>query len=133
MLLVYYLPIWFQAIKGVSAVRSGIMNIPMVLSLVVSSIIAGGLITATGYYTPFMIASSILMSIGAGLITTFERDTGHAKWIGYQTLYGLGVGLGMQQAGMAAQTVLSKQDIPTGTALMFFAQSLGGALFISVG
>ncbi|KAI9877355.1 MAG: hypothetical protein M1830_004161 [Pleopsidium flavum] len=133
MLLVYYLPIWFQAVKGVSAVKSGIMTIPLILSLVVASIIGGGLITATGYYTPFMIVSSILMSIGAGLITTFKTDTGHAKWIGYQTLLGLGLGLGMQQAGMAAQTVLSKQDIPIGTALMFFAQSLGGAIFVSIG
>jgi len=29
MLLVYYLPIWFQAVKGASAVESGIMNLPL--------------------------------------------------------------------------------------------------------
>ena len=133
MLLVYYLPLWFQAIRGVSAVKSGIMNIPLVLSLVVGSIVAGGSVTATGYYTPFMIASAILMSVGSGLLTTFQQNTGHAKWIGYQTLYGFGVGLGMQQAAMGAQTVLPKGDVPTGVSLMFFAQSLGGALFVSVG
>ncbi|MCJ1247227.1 hypothetical protein MMC30_004441 [Trapelia coarctata] len=73
------------------------------------------------------------MSVGAGLVTTFTRDTGHAQWIGYQVLFGFGLGLGYQQAGIAAQTVLSKEDIPTGVALMFFAQALGGAVFVSIG
>lgn len=132
-LIVYYLPIWFQAIKGASAVKSGVMNLPMILGLVVASIMGGGLVTALGYYTPFMIASSILMSIGAGLITTFTPETGHPEWIGYQVLFGFGIGIGMQQSNMAAQTILSKKDIATGAALMFFALSFGGALFISVG
>lgn len=132
-LIVYYLPIWFQAIKGASAVKSGIMSIPMLLSLVIAGIMAGGLVTALGYYTPFMIASAILMSIGAGLLTTFTPETSHPKWIGYQVIFGFGIGLGMQQSNMAVQAILSKKDIPTGAALMFFAQSLGGAIFVSVG
>ncbi|KAJ6544229.1 putative HC-toxin efflux carrier [Mycena capillaripes] len=132
-ILVYYLPIWFQAIKGVSAVKSGIDNLPMILSLVVSSLLAGGIITAVGYYTPFMIISTVFMGVGAGLISTFGVNTGHAHWIGYQVIYGLGIGFGMQQPIMAAQTVLSLQDIPTGTSLIMFAQTLGGALFVSVG
>jgi len=49
LLLVYYLPIWFQAVKGASAFKSGIMNIPMVLSLVLVSIISGILVTVVGY------------------------------------------------------------------------------------
>ncbi|KAF7302872.1 Major facilitator superfamily transporter [Mycena kentingensis (nom. inval.)] len=133
-IMVYYLPIWFQAIKGVSAVKSGIDNIPMILSLVIASLIAGGVITAIGYYTPFLILSSILMGVGAGLLTTFEATgTGHAKWIGYQVIYGLGVGFGMQQPLMAVQTVLNIEDVPIGTSLIIFMQTLGGALFVSVG
>ncbi|KAK8256260.1 major facilitator superfamily domain-containing protein [Phyllosticta capitalensis] len=132
-ILTYYLPIWFQAIKGVSAVKSGIMNLPMILSLVALSMIAGVSITLIGYYVPFMIASSILMSIGAGLLSTFQVNTGHAKWIGYQVFFGAGVGLGMQQTLIAVQTALPVADVPVGTATMMFAQALGGALFISVG
>ena len=89
--------------------------------------------TALGYYTPFMIASSVLMAIGAGLISLFEVDTGKAAWIGYQVLYGAGVGFGMQQALIAAQTVLHIDDVPVGTALIMFMQTLGGALFVSIG
>ena len=49
LLLVYFLPIWFQAVKGASAVKSGIMNLPMVLTLVLVSIISGVGVTVIGY------------------------------------------------------------------------------------
>jgi hypothetical protein len=49
LLLVYYLPIWFQAVKGASAVKSGIMNIPMILTLVIVSILSGLFVTKVGY------------------------------------------------------------------------------------
>lgn len=132
MVIIYFLPIWFQAIKGVSAVQSGIDILPLVLSLVVSSIIAGILTQKTGYYVPQLIACSIIMAIGAGLLTMLEVGTGHGKWIGYQVVFGFGLGLGMQQAGMAAQASLGKKDVMTGVSLMFFIQGLGGSIFISI-
>ncbi|KAK9366915.1 major facilitator superfamily domain-containing protein [Lipomyces kononenkoae] len=131
--LVYFIPIWFQAIKGVSAVQSGIDTIPLVLSLVVAAIGSGAIITRTGWYNPWMILSSVLMPIGAGLLTTFQVDTGSSKWIAYQFLFGFGLGMGMQQAGLAAQAVLARKDVSIGVSLMFLAQSLGGAVFICVG
>ncbi|KAJ7901369.1 major facilitator superfamily domain-containing protein [Mycena leptocephala] len=131
--LVYLLPIYFQAIKGVSAVESGIQNLPLVLSVVTSSLIAGGIITAIGYYTPFMILASILTSVGAGLLSTFTVHTGHAHWIGYQVIFGLGVGAGIQQPLLVVQAVLDAPDVSIGTSLILFMQTLGGAVFVSVG
>ncbi|KAF7593689.1 hypothetical protein BBP40_010981 [Aspergillus hancockii] len=130
--MLYTLPLWFQAVKNVSAVKSGIDTIPMVLSLVVASILSGGIITATGYYVPWMYVATVLMSVGAGMTTTFKVDTGHAAWIGYQVLFGLGLGSGLQQPSLAAQTVLGEKDVPIGISLMFFSQSLGGAIFICI-
>lgn len=151
-LIVYYLPLWFQAVKvnssfrkqnllllsdlrykGATAVKSGIMTIPFVLALVIGSIFAGGCTQRFGYYAPFMIAGAVIVPIAAGLFTTFHTDTGHAKWIGYQVLIGFGIGLGMQQSAMAAQTCLPKIDVPTGVSLMIFGQQFGGAVFVSVG
>jgi MFS family permease len=131
--MVYYIPIWFQAIKGVSATKSGIMNLPAILGLVIVSMGAGLLVTVLGYYTPFMLASSVFMAIGAGLLSTFETDSNSPKWIGYQFLFGAGVGLGMQQPLVAVQASLAADDVPIGTAIIMFSQTLGGALFISVG
>lgn len=109
------------------------MNLPLIIAVVIVSILAGGLVTACGYYTPFMIASSVIMTIGAGLLTTLETDSNHSKWIGYQALFGIGLGLGMQQPMIVAQTALKVEDIPSGTAIVMFAQTLGGAVFVSVG
>lgn len=132
MIMIYYLPIWFQAIKGVSAVKSGFMTLPIILTLVIANMIGGIVVTRIGYYTPFMIAGSIFMSIGSGLLSTISTTTNHPKWIGYQFIFGLGMGLGMQQPGVAAQAVLTKKDVPTGVSLIFFFRNLGGALFISI-
>jgi MFS family permease len=130
--MLYTLPLWFQAVRGASAVESGIDTIPLVLSLVVGTILSGAIITRTGYYNPWMYVATVLMSTGAGLMTTFKLDTNHSAWIGYQVLFGLGIGTGMQQASLAAQTILPMEEVAIGVSLMFFAQSLGGAVFIAV-
>jgi hypothetical protein len=112
--------------------ESGIRNLPLILSMVLLSIVTGGIVSIIGYYAPFMIASSIILGIGSGLLSTFQVDTGHAKWIGYQILFGCGGGMGMQQTMVAVQASLPTADIPIGTAIMMFSQTLGGALFIAV-
>jgi MFS family permease len=132
MVVVYYVPIWFQAILGVSAVGSGIRTLALVLSLVFGSVLGGGVTFRTGYYTPSMIVGSLILSVGAGLLTTWSVTTKQAQWIGYQVIFGFGLGLGMQQGTMAIQTVLPREDVSTGTALVFFGQSLGGMVAISV-
>jgi hypothetical protein len=130
---VYFLPLWFQAIKDASAIKSGLMVLPLILSLVCGSIICGGLVQLLGYYTPFMYFGSIMMCVGAGLLTTLTTTTNHSKWIGYQVILGLGIGSSFQQANLAVQTVLPHRDVPTGSAMIFFFQTLGGAIFVSVG
>ena len=94
----------------------------------------GGVITQKiGYYVPAMFISPIIMSIGEGLMTTFTRDTDTSRWIAYQFLAGFGLGFAMQTGNLAMQTILPPQDIPSGIAIIFFFQQLGGALFTSVG
>ncbi|KIX96503.1 uncharacterized protein Z520_07769 [Fonsecaea multimorphosa CBS 102226] len=132
MTMVYFLPIWFQAIKGASAVHSGIMNLAAVLGITCASMLAGFATRKIGYFTQWMYLSCILTSVGAGLISTFSTTTAHPKWIGYQAIYGMGLGLGMQQPSVAAQVALARKDVPTGASMMFFAQTLGGSIFVSV-
>ncbi|CAP70297.1 uncharacterized protein PODANS_3_3800 [Podospora anserina S mat+] len=133
LMLVYYVPIWFQTVKQVDPIKSGIYTVPLVLSLVFSSIGSGFATQAIGYYVPSMIVAPILMSIGEGLLSTLTEDSPSSHWIAYQFLAGFGVGFGMQTSGLAVQAVLSKQDMPAGIAINFFVQQLGGAVFTSVG
>jgi hypothetical protein len=130
--LVYWIPIWFQAIKGVSAFKSGVMSLPLILSIVIASIFSGIGTTVIGYNTPFYYTAILLAAVGSGLLTTFQTNTGSPKWIGYQFLCGLGIGLGIQQPLTTVQTVLPLDDIPIGTAIVMFCQTFGGALFVSV-
>lgn len=132
MVLIYYVPIWFQAVKGASAIHSGIMLLPMILALVLMSILGGLFTQKVGYYNPSILVAPILSSIGAGLLTTWNPDTTHSKWIGYQVLYGLGLGMGAQQSSLAVQATLSRNDISIGISIVFFVQQLGGAIFVSV-
>ena len=129
---VYFFPIWFQAIKGVSAWQSGVMLIPFLLGVIFMSIIAGVGVTMIGYYAPPMIGTSIIMSIGAGLSTTLAVNSGHSKWIGYQALLGLGIGMGLQQPLICIQAVLPINDVPIGTGVIMFMQTFGGAIFLAV-
>jgi len=66
-------------------------------------------------------------------MTTFKPDTNHSMWIGYQAIAGIGIGLGMQQPLIAVQTVLDISEVPIGTSVIIFLQTLGGALFVSIG
>ncbi len=113
--------------------QSGIDTIPLVLALVLGAISTGILTSKIGYYTQWMYAAAIIMPIGCGLMMTLDLDSSEGIWIGLQIVAGFGIGIGMQQASVAAQTVLEKQDVPTGVSLIFFGQMLGGAIFISVG
>jgi len=80
-----------------------------------------------------MIASSVITATGAGLLSTLKPESNHSMWIGYQALTGVGIGLGMQQPLIAVQTVLDISQVPIGTSVIIFVQTLGGALFVSIG
>jgi hypothetical protein len=73
------------------------------------------------------------MAIGEGLLTTLTPTAGPALWVPYQLLIGLGIGFGMQTVALAVQATLAREDIPTGIAITFWAQQMGGAIFVSVG
>ena len=92
----------------------------MVLPIVVASIGNGQLVSRIGYYTPSLIFGVCLSAVGAGLLTTLGIHTLDGKWIGYQILYGFGLGCASQAPNMAAQTVLPREDVAIGASLMFF-------------
>jgi hypothetical protein len=95
--------------------------------------LSGVIVIATGYYTPMMIFATIITAIGAGLLTTWTKDSGPGPTLGYQFILGAGLGCGIVQPLIAAQVVLEMDDVPTGTTAMIFFQTLGAAIFISVG
>jgi len=143
LIVVYYIPLYFQGVKGVSATRSGIETLPLLISVVIGSLCGGVLVTVLGYYTPFMIAGTCIFTIGCGLLSTFTPDSSFGTWFGYQVLAGAGIGICLQVYPpyssliqlpiIAVQAVSRTRDVPIATALVMFFQQLGGALFIAIG
>ena len=106
---------------------------PFLIATIVTLLSAGIVVSGFGYYHPFMIASTIITAIGAGLLTTLQASSRSGVWIGYQIMAGLGIGLGTQQPLIASQAVLQEADVPIGTGIICFFQILGPAVFVSVG
>ena len=131
--LTYFLPVWFQAIRGVSALQSGIDMIPYFVVNAVFSLAAGVFVSKVGYATPPAVLGSAVGTVGLGLMTLLRVDTTTAQWVGYQVLTSIGFGISIQQGFTAVQTVLCDEDIAIATAAVVASQSLGGAVFLSVG
>lgn len=125
------LPIWFQSIKNVSATHSGLMVLPTELGMVVFALLSGTLVTITGYYTPFIIMSPILFSIGAGLLSTLKPTSGTGYWFGYQVIMASGAGLGIQNAFMVAQVTVAPGDNVMAVTMVSFVQLLCGAIMLA--
>jgi uncharacterized membrane protein AbrB (regulator of aidB expression) len=87
-----------QSVDGASPIRSGVLNLPLVLALAFGSTVSGIVVSKTGHAAPFMLGGAILSTIATGLIYTFDIVTGLGKWVGYQFFYGIAIGSGFQMA-----------------------------------
>ncbi|CRG92865.1 Putative HC-toxin efflux carrier TOXA [Talaromyces islandicus] len=107
--ILYNIPTYFQAIKGLSPQSSGVRTIPMILATSATSLISSLVISRVGIYQPFLIAGAALASIGAGFIYTFDLNTSLGKQIGYQIIFGVGTGV-VQIPAIVGGTVASDED-----------------------
>ncbi|KAE9366637.1 MFS general substrate transporter [Stipitochalara longipes BDJ] len=132
-LVLYFLPLYFQVIDNVSPIQSGVRNLPLILAITIATVASGVGITVTGRPMPFMIVAGVLGTVGVGLLYTLTIGSSSAKWIGYQVLAGLGIGLGFQVPVSAVQATLPQIDIPSGSAMIIFVQTIGGSFLVSAG
>jgi hypothetical protein len=108
------------------------MYLPLAVALVVVAFAGGPLTTWFGYYNPVLIIGGTFAVVGAGLLTTLELDTPIGKWISYQVIYGIGIGLAFQPPYMAVQTVLTESMVPMALVMLSFAQQLGGIVVLAI-
>lgn len=131
--ILYILPIYFQSVKGASAGNSGVRNLPFVVGASICTVLSGILITVNGHYVPLMVVGSAIATVGVGMLYTLGVDSSSAKWIGYQALTGMGMGLSFQCAVIANQALVKLSDLSTISAITMFFQTMGGAVFVSAG
>ena len=92
----FYLPLYFQAVRDTSATGSALEILPLLISMTISAITTGMLFSVVGYFTPFMIFGAALVAVGAGLLSTFGVDTMLGLCLAYQILVGVGAGVTAQ-------------------------------------
>ncbi|OAG09464.1 MFS general substrate transporter [Paraphaeosphaeria sporulosa] len=131
--LAFYLPLYFQAIQGVSATHSGINMLAYVAPTIVSIGITGALVSKLGHYVPFMVVGAAIGSIAAGFMTRFDADTPTLRWAAIVVVHRIGLGMAQQLPYTALQAVLETADTLTGNAIAIFFWQLGGAVAVSVG
>ncbi|GAA5876984.1 hypothetical protein JCM1840_007089 [Sporobolomyces johnsonii] len=135
LLLTYYIPIYYQAVKHHDATKSGVDILPLMLATVISVVLAGRIVARFGRYWPFLILGPIPGAIGAGLLYTVSPTSSSGKVIGYQILCGVGVGVTMQNGLFAMQAEFRDNPrlVAQATGLASFAQFLGGTISLAIG
>ena len=128
--LIYYLPIYFQSIQGTDPFTSGVRNLPIVVGCLLC-VVTGFLVGQWGIWVPFIVVGAALGTIGCGLCYTFDIGTTSDRWIGFQALAGIGMGMGMQIPIMANQAAVGMADISSVSAITLCFQIIGGSFSVS--
>ncbi|KAF5635010.1 HC-toxin efflux carrier TOXA [Fusarium tjaetaba] len=129
-LTIYYLPMYFQGVKGASPSMSGVMSLPLILSVTIAMMLSGLFITATGRAALSATTGAIIGTIGAGLLYTLATKSSAGEWIGYQIVAGLGWGVALQVPIMMVQASVAPEDLASTTSVILLCQCLGGCLYV---
>ncbi|KAF5664266.1 major facilitator superfamily transporter [Fusarium heterosporum] len=132
LMLSYWLPVYFQAVRGQSPIGSGVSMLPNILASVVFSVVGGIMISKIGYYLPQAVVGTALLTIATGLCSTFDPYTSTGKWVGYQFLAGVGRGLMQQVPYTAIPHSCAHEMIPIAMSFMVLGQYIGGSIFLAL-
>ncbi|MFU8850780.1 MDR family MFS transporter [Micromonospora sp. SL1-18] len=123
---------YFQIGRGYSPTEAGLLTIPMMAGVLLSSIVAGRLITASGRIKPYIVAGSIILVAGFALLGTIDHETPLLVLGAAMFIVGTGVGMTMQNLVLAVQNTVALKDIGAASSSVAFFRSLGGTIGVSV-
>lgn len=124
--LAIWLPVLYEAGRGVSSLHAGILIIAFLLTVVVSQAVEGFIMSYTKRYWHWGFVSPAFLAIGGGLLYKVNIDTSSSRLVGYQIIYGLGVGLTQNVAFVSVQADNEPKDVPAAIAIVSFVQLFGG-------
>ncbi|KAJ3316553.1 hypothetical protein HDU76_001716 [Blyttiomyces sp. JEL0837] len=129
---IFYIPLEFQVVHGHSAFNAGVRMIPLQVSLVIGSVVAGSISTRTGRFVIFCQVGPFLAALGSGLFALWDESSA-SFWqeIVFQLIAGFGTGLVMQTVVMAVQASVHPDNLATATAATNFFRSIGGVVGVS--
>ncbi|MEU4088223.1 MFS transporter [Streptomyces aureus] len=122
---------YFQLARDKSPTMSGVMTIPMIAGLFVSSTVSGQIITKTGRWKYWLVSGGFLVTAGLGLLGTIRYDTAYWHIAIFMALLGLGIGMMMQNLVLSTQNQVAPSDLGAASSTVTFFRSLGGAMGVS--
>lgn len=129
---IIYVPLFAQGVLGMSATNSGLIMIPMFLSLTITSIITGQIISKTGKYKNLVIVEFVITGIGVMLLATMNVNTPYYLLLAYSTVLGIGSGMAYNIFNVAVQNAFALREIGIVTASMRFFRNVGTIVSVPI-
>ncbi|MEV0730380.1 MDR family MFS transporter [Polymorphospora sp. NPDC050346] len=129
---IIFIPLYLQIVKGASPTRSGLLMLPMMAGVIVTSVLSGRAMSRRGRYKWFPVAGSVVLLVGMLLFTRLEVDTSLWLAFGFMVVIGVGLGLCMQSLVLAVQNGVPPRDLGAGTSAVTFFRSLGGSFGVAI-
>ncbi|SCG85695.1 MDR family MFS transporter [Methanobacterium congolense] len=129
---IIYVPLFAQGVLGMSATNSGILMIPMLFSLTMTSVITGQIISRVGKYKKLVVAEFIITGVGVVLLATMNMNTPYYLLVAYSTVLGIGSGMAYTIFNVAVQNAFALREIGIVTASVRFFRNVGTIVFVPV-
>ncbi|KAF2246843.1 putative macrolide phosphotransferase k [Trematosphaeria pertusa] len=123
--IVFFLPVYFQSLKGASPLKSGVDVLPFSVLFVPLAILTGGLIAKYGKYKPIHLIGFGFASVGCGLLSILDGGSPKVQWIWFQLLIAIGVGFTMVSILPVMQASLPESYVATATSTFAFVRNFG--------
>ncbi len=127
-----YLPLFLQGVQGYTAMHSGMMMVPMTLSLVGASILSGRRMSRTGHYRSLALAGMAMTTVGLYLLSLATQTSDLGVLIGIVMLIGAGLGVGMPVFTLVVQNALAHRYLGVATASVQLFRQLGGTIGVAL-
>ncbi|WP_260867467.1 MFS transporter [Streptomyces sp. SAJ15] len=127
-----YLPTFLQMVDGASATESGLLMLPMMAGVVVSSIVSGQLISRTGRYRMHPLLGCAISAVGMWLLSLMREDTSRLEYSVWMGVLGVGVGLVMAVLILAVQNSVPLADLGAATSAHNYFRQIGGSVGAAV-
>jgi EmrB/QacA subfamily drug resistance transporter len=126
-----FLSQYMQMARGATPTEAGLMTLPMIGGLLLTSILVGQLISRYGHWKPYLIAGALSLIAGSSLLSTLHYDTPFVLVSIYMFLLGAGVGMSMQNLVLIVQNTARPEEMGAASSGVTFFRSLGGTVGVS--
>jgi EmrB/QacA subfamily drug resistance transporter len=127
-----FLPLYQQSVQGASATNSGLLLLPMLGAMLVTSIIAGRVTTTTGRYKVFPLVGGVLLIVGLYLLSTMDTGTSRLTSGVFMAVLGLGMGCLMQITMLVAQNSVEMKDMGVASSSTTLFRTLGSSFGVAI-